>query len=210
MTAKSKPKPKLKLAKSSAAVKLDLGGGQNVREGFECVDLRAPNPKHRVDLFKFPWPFESNSVDEAHSSHFIEHIPAREIAEGDIHRSSSAAERLQFIGQDMLLAFFDELYRILKPEATALIIWPALKSSRAFQDPTHRRFLPAEVMGYLSKEWRDANKLDHYKVRCNFASNVVHTMDGALAAFSQEVQMRKFQEAWNVMFDFHATLKPIK
>lgn len=203
----------LKLSKSTLPVKLDLGGGQNVREGFECVDLNAPNPQHRVDLCKFPWPFEDSSVDEAHCSHFIEHIPNRDIAEGDILAQHSAAARdrlhAEFVGKDMLLAFFDELYRILKPESTALIIWPALKSVRAFQDPTHRRFIPAETMAYLAKDWRDMNKLDHYRVKCNFMSNVVHTMDQSMSLLHPEVQAKRFREAWDQTVDFHATLKPL-
>jgi hypothetical protein len=197
----------LKIAPSSLPVKLDLGGGQNVREGFECVDLNAPKAEHRVNLFRFPWPFEDSSVDEAHCSHFIEHIPAREIHAGDI----DGADNLErYLGKDMLLGFFDELYRIMKPEGTATIIWPALKSERAFQDPTHRRFIPSATMAYLSADWRKANKLDHYRVDCNFASNVIHTMDNSLALLHTEVQARKFNESWNVIYDFHATLKPIK
>ena len=70
-----------KLAASSRELKLDLGCGQNVREGFEGVDLYGDKAKHKVDLFKFPWPFKDGSVDEINCSHFMEHIPAREIEE---------------------------------------------------------------------------------------------------------------------------------
>lgn len=185
-------------------VKLDLGCGNNVRAGFDGVDLLAESAKHRVDLFKFPWPFESDSVDEVHCSHFIEHIPARDIEPRDLNDPA----RTDLLGQDMLLAFFDEVYRILKKDGSALIIWPALKSERAFQDPTHRRFIPQGTMGYLSRNDREAMLLTHYRVKCDFAITVVHTMPSELALLHPEAQARRFNENWNTTFDYHATLHP--
>lgn len=200
----------MELAKPTLPVKLDLGAGQNPREGFEAVDLHAPNVAHRVNLFKFPWPFADDSVDELHSSHFIEHLPAREVEWGDLTPAATNDEVKHFLGQDFLLAFFDECYRILKKEGSMMVIWPALKSERAFQDPTHRRFIPAATMGYLSLDWRKSQKLDHYPVRCDFQSNVNFTMPQELSLLSPEHQSRRFNEMWNTIFDYHAVLKPIK
>lgn len=220
MTKKSK-KPKLELATPAKEVKLDLGGGQNPREGFECVDLNAPSPKHRVDLFKFPWPFKDNSVDELHASHFIEHIPCRDVEERDIAESVKYNEvlragsglalspRKKYLGQDMLFAFFDECYRILKPNGWLTLIWPALQSARAFQDPTHRRFIPMEMVFYLDPAWRKANGLDHYRVKCHFAGDVNFSMQQEESVRAAEVQAIRFRHYWNTVLDYHAKMKKI-
>jgi SAM-dependent methyltransferase len=195
------------LAPSSLPVKLDLAGGQNTPEGFQCVDLNAPNPVHRVDLFRFPWPFETSSVDELFCSHFIEHIPNRDISPLDVDGS---AEGEAYIGQDMLLGFFDECWRILKPEGWMTVIWPALQSVRAFQDPTHRRFIPLEALPYLSAEWRKSQRLDHYRVRCNFTGDFTYTADTDLALYHEEAKTRRVKNWWNVMVDFQAKIKALK
>lgn len=138
---------------------LDLGAGQNPREGFTSVDL-CEGAAVNFDLCSGNrWPWENESVDELYSSHFIEHIHAHNVcpyyAPGEPY-------------QDALLFFFDECYRIAKPGAHFTLIWPALKSSDAFRDPTHRRFIPLEMTHYLSCAGRKAMRIDHYAVNCNW------------------------------------------
>src|SRR3990167_9114992 len=66
----------LKILQEKLVIKLDLAAGQSPREGFEGVDyVETPQTKHHVNLLQFPWPWDSNSIDELHCSHFIEHIP---------------------------------------------------------------------------------------------------------------------------------------
>ncbi len=134
----------LVLAKAPSHLKLDLACGQMPHEGFEGVDLWE-GAKHRLDLFRCPWPWEDGSVEELHCSHFIEHIPMEEIE----HNGRK---------KDRLFAFFDECYRILKPGGRMTVFCPNARSNRAFQDPTHRRFIVAETFLYLHKPWRVANK----------------------------------------------------
>lgn len=204
--------PSLVEAAPRSEVKLDLGCGQSCKEGFEGVDLNAVEAKHRVDLFRFPWPFADNSVDELHASHLLEHIPAREVAAHDIvalplveHRE--ACER--FVGQDMLFAFMDECYRILKPDAWMTVIVPSGRSNRAFWDPTHRRFFMQETFLYFAAEWRKINKLDHYRVSCNFALDVGHTLPQEESLRSAEAQAQRFHTCWNVTVDWIAKLKKL-
>jgi hypothetical protein len=185
--------------------KLDLGAGQNPRAGFESVDLLAPSAQHRVDLFKFPWPWEDSSVEELHASHFVEHIPDRDVEERDLSRDNPMI-RDRFVGQDMAFAFFDECWRILRPGGVLTVIVPALSGDRAFQDPTHRRFIPAVWFAYFSAEWRAAQRLDHYRVRCDFGVNVQHTCDPLMNTLSPEAQARRFTESRNTIYDFHATM----
>lgn len=197
----------LALAQSRELVKLDFACGNNKREGFEGVDFYAPTAEHKIDLFKFPLPWADSSVDEIYCSHFVEHLPARDVEPRDIDvRRGRDTEVSRFIGQDFLFAFFDECWRILKPGATMMVIVPSGRSDRAYQDPTHRRFIVAETFGYLNREVREQMGLGHYNVRCNFASSVNPTVDQALNLRHPEVQALKFKEAYNVVCDWHATL----
>src|SRR5271166_1941305 len=185
-------KSRLKLveAKSSPSLKLDLGCGQNPKEGFDGVDLYADKAKHKLDLFKFPWKFESGSVEEIHASHFLEHIPARDVEERDINICSDGAD---YVGQDMLFAFMDECYRILKPECWMHVVVPSGRSNRAFQDPTHRRFFMQETFLYFAREWRKLNGLDHYRVACNFGVDISHSMPQEEGLRSAPTQQDRFQ-----------------
>jgi SAM-dependent methyltransferase len=177
------------LAKPPKTLKLDLACGQTPREGFEGVDLWE-GAKHRQDLLKFPWPWEDVSVDELHCSHFIEHIPM----------ATTPA------GKDLLFAFFDECYRILKPGGRMTVLCPNARSNRAFQDPTHRRFIVAETFLYLHKPWRAANKLDHYAVDCDFQVQVDPLVPQEFTLLHPEAAMRRFNESWNVIMDWQAVL----
>lgn len=116
--------------------KIDLGCGPNPAPDFEgCDAIPFPNVKHVFNIGLGSWPFEDSSIDEARSSHAIEHL--------------DAVERV---------TFFNELWRVLKPEAKALIIIPHWSSGRAYGDPTHK-FPPVSdfAMFYLKREWRLAN-----------------------------------------------------
>jgi len=194
----------LVLAPSGMPVKLDLACGQSPREGFKGVDLLAPNADQKVDLLKFPWPWEDSSVDELHCSHFVEHIHNREVEERDI--IGSLSDEKHFVGKDMLLAFFDEAYRILKPKGTMMVIVPALQTVRAFQDPTHRRYIPSETFLYLNADWRKANRLDHYRVNCDFQGSINHTCFEEMNLLHPEAAARRFREGWNTIYDWHVVL----
>ncbi len=200
----------LVVANPVPSLKLDLACGQSPREGFEGVDLLAPNAQHKVDLMKFPWPWADNSVLELHCSHFVEHIDCRTVEERDLVPPWGQDQIARFVGKDMLFAFFDECYRILVPGGHMQVIVPCGRSDRAFQDPTHRRFFVQATFAYLSKQWREANKLDHYRVQCDFGSNIGHSMDSALNALHPEVMSRKFNHEWNIVIDWIANLVAIK
>lgn len=206
-----KEAPPLVEASPRVVRKLDLGCGQNPKEGFEGVDLYGDKAKHKVDLFKFPWPFESDSVDEIHASHFLEHIPAREIEGRDLTSPTIGDSDLysRLLGQDMLFAFMDECYRILKKDSWMHVVVPSGRSSRAFWDPTHRRFFMQETFLYFSAEWRKMNGLDHYRVNCNFGVNVGQTMPQEEGLRSAEVQADRFAHLWNVTVDWVAQLKKL-
>ena len=207
------PKTDLKLIESAPTdlLKLDLAAGQSPRDGFEGVDLYAPEAKHKVDLWKFPWPWADGSVEELHCSHHIEHIPAREIVASDIVPGTPTDVAAKFIGKDMFFAFFDECWRILKLDGWMQVICPSARSNRAFQDPTHRRFIVQETFLYLNADWRKMNKLDHYNVKCHFGCDVNSTVDASISMRAPEVQTEMMNQRWNVVYDWICKLqkKPI-
>lgn len=131
--------------------KIDLACGQNKQEGFHGVDISG-DADQKVDLLQFPWPFESDSVDELFSSHFVEHIP-HDIPGHD---------------NDGLVLFMEECFRILKDGGKLRIVHPHASSARAFQDPYHRRFIPETTWWYFNREWRQNTGLDHYPIHCDF------------------------------------------
>lgn len=191
------------------ALKLDLGCGQNPKEGYEGVDLYGEKAKHKVDLFKFPWPFADDSVDEIFCSHFMEHVPMRDVEERDINTDLTAEGSDRFLGQDMLLAFVDEVYRILKPDGWIEIVVPSGRSNRAFWDPTHRRFFMQETFCYFARDWRKANGLDHYRIKANLVGDVGQTMPQEEGLRAAEVQAERYRTLWNVTIDWWAKLKKL-
>lgn len=133
-----KNKKQVKLDKISGPLKIDLGAGNNPKEGFVGVDsIKFDKTDIVADLTK-KWPFEDNSVDEAHASHFIEHLTN---LDGKLER----------------VHFFNELYRVLKPGSKATLIFPHWASTRYYGDPSHKEPFSEFGFYYLSKEWRLGN-----------------------------------------------------
>ncbi len=83
-------------------MKLNLGCGDDVREGYTNVDFRETHPSvMQVDLSRFPWPFEDGSADEILMLDFLEHFPYAQT-------------------KSILL----ECFRVLKPTGTVVIQVP--------------------------------------------------------------------------------------
>lgn len=232
------PAQKPVLALAAPTLRLDLACGQSCKDGFDGVDvpgigahlaneiaaLRAKPErtgeedtriaqlekakkavKHEVDLTKFPWPWADNSVIELYSSHFVEHLPMIYVdACGNEVPMGTPGSK------DLFFAFFDECHRILAPGAWMTIVVPCVRNNRAFQDPTHRRFYPAEAFYYLFKNFRTVNRLDHYNVRCDFDGRIDSTVQLEMNARAPEVQQRMMNESWNAIIDWVVRLKTIK
>lgn len=208
-------------------MKLDLAGGDTPREGYESVDLYAPEAKYRVDLFRFPYPWDDASVEALHCSHFVEHIPAREVEERDFAKSTVRGDngvlvanrrfRDTILGKDMFYAFFDECWRILQLHGKLRVIVPYGRNRRAFQDPTHRRFFVEETFAYLNCVLREQMGVDYYGggsaggPLCNFAIKLDAIVDDEMAAQiravgESPVARRRLLAGWDVITDLEVTL----
>lgn len=148
-------------------VKLDLGCGKNKKESFTGVDIRQFEGVDVVcDLGNDPWPWEADSVDEVHCSHMVEHLDAK--------------QRIHFV---------NELYRVLKKGAKALIIVPYWASNRAYGDLTHQWPPVAEMwFYYLNKDWRSTNAPHNDFYTCDFEATWGYSTHPSLATRNQEFQ----------------------
>lgn len=162
--------------------KLDIACGQTRPEGFYGVDIaKGENVDMVYDLEKFPWPFPDNSVDEATCSHYIEHTKD-------------------------IIKFMDEVYRILKPGAKALIRAPYYNSVRAWQDPTHTRVISEATFLYYNREWRVNNKLDHYPIKSDFDYGFGYDFMPDWAMRSEEAKAFAVRHYTNVVADIQVVL----
>jgi predicted SAM-dependent methyltransferase len=169
-------------------MKLDLGCGQNKREGFKGVDVAAgPVVDFVVDLEKFPWKeFADGSIEEIHASHYVEHTPD-------------------------LIKFMDEVWRICADGAKITIIAPYYTSIRCWQDPTHKRAISEATWLYFNKEWRKANKLDHYGIKSHFdVVNMVVFFNPPWDKKTEEARLFAQQHYFNVISDIMIELKAVK
>lgn len=141
-------------------MKLDLGCGPNPRDGFEGVDVRPfdGKVKHVVDLTVTPWPWADSAVEEAHCSHFVEHL--------------TAPQRI---------AFVNELHRVLAPGGKCQLIVPHWASCRAYGDLTHQWPPVSEFwFYYLSKAWRQQNAPHNDGYACDFEATWGYSLHPSL------------------------------
>lgn len=139
-------KTKRKVIPKVELVKLDFGCGKNKRPDFTGLDIAKFDGVDKVlDVRKTPWPWKDNSVDEAYSSHFVEHL--------------TGSERI---------GFFNELWRVMKVGATAQIVTPDWSNACAYGDPTHQwPPMSGWFAFYLGAWWRKENA-PHVPYTCNF------------------------------------------
>lgn len=177
-------------------LRLDLACGQQKREGFIGVDfvdaLKGDYPEFVLwDLNIFPWPWEDSSVYELNCSHYVEHIGFDE-------------------GHD-LITFMNECYRILTPQGTIKITHPYATSPRAFQDPTHKRYINEITWKYFDAKWRELAKVSHYPITADFEIvSAVAVMNPEWAPRAEEARHWAMRHLWGTVDDFMVTLRTRK
>lgn len=165
--------------------RIDFACGDNKREGFFGIDkYKTDSTDAEVDLLQFPWPIESDSVEEAHCAHFFEHIPSQ-----------------------LRKPFMEELHRVMKPGAPVQIIVPM--GDRMLQDPTHQ--WPPVVPGsflYFNQQWLKDNKLQHgdYVTTADFDYTYGYALHPNVAVRNAEYQQYAIQFYNNAATDLYVTL----
>ena len=168
---------------SNCYIRVDIGCGQNKKEGFIGVDIADIEGVDIVhDLNIYPYPIKDNSVSEIFISHYIEHTHD-------------------------IMKFMHELHRILKVGGRVDIIAPYYNSVRCWQDPTHRWAISEASFYYYNKEWRKANKLDHYPITCDFDFHVSgYMLFPEWQSRSEEAKMFAIKHYTNVIMDMQVLL----
>jgi SAM-dependent methyltransferase len=110
--------------------RVDIGcGGAKQGEDWFGIDRR---PLPGVDLIqnleKFPWGVPNESFDIAIASHVLEHIQK---------------------ANGIMLSFFNETWRILRPCGQFIIGAPYATSSGFYRDPTHTSPINEELFSYF-------------------------------------------------------------
>ena len=96
-------------------VKIHLGAGEDIREGYINIDLYKLNGIDKIfDLNKIPYPFKKNTVDEIVANYLLEHLD-------DTY--------------NMLL----EWHRICKDGAIIKLKTPHFSNADAWNDLQHRK-----------------------------------------------------------------------
>ncbi|MEK7493608.1 MAG: hypothetical protein AAB630_00465 [Patescibacteria group bacterium] len=169
-------------------MKLDLGCGQNKQQGFKGVDI-APGPgvDYVIDLERYPWKeFEDGSIEEIYASHYVEHVSD-------------------------LIKFMNEVWRIAEDGAKVTFVAPYYTSIRAWQDPTHKQAISEATWLYYNKAWREANKLAHYPITCNFdIIQMVAFFNSPWDKKTEEARQFAQQHYFNAVSDILIELKAIK
>lgn len=82
-------------------MRLNLGCGPDIKDGYTNVDFRDIPGVLKVDLSKIPWPFQDCSCEEVLMLDFVEHFPYRKTE-----------------------SILNEAWRILKPEHPVVVQVP--------------------------------------------------------------------------------------
>lgn len=179
---------------------LDLGSGPTPADGYTGVDYgveAAPGSiVMHVNLWDgTPWPFDSGSIERLRAWHVIEHINHDRIRIGTgvakverrVPSGVPVIRHQEFpITQDAFFWFFDEAYRVAKPGCVFELAWPYPWHEHADQDPTHCRRVPESMLHYLSREGRNALRVNQYPMTCDWRITDVKRLgtDVALEPFS--------------------------
>lgn len=164
-------------------IRIDIGCGKVSQEGWLGIDAINFGQKYLHDVRKGLPMFEDNSVDEARSSHFVEHL--------------TGPERIDF---------FNELFRVMKVGAVAQIITPHWSHACAYGDPTHQWPPMSEWYAlYLNKAWRDANA-PHVGYKCDFDYTEARSWDQRLTGRNPEYLAAAMNQQVNASRDLIVTL----
>ncbi len=117
---------------------LDVGCGNNKIPGAVGIDLVAGTQADIVhDLNVTPWPLEDDSFEFVRLWSVLEHL--RDV-----------------------VAVVNEVYRVSKPGATAIIGTPHFSSVNAYSDPTHVHLFSSSFMDYFIEGTELTNRYGFY------------------------------------------------
>jgi SAM-dependent methyltransferase len=165
-------------------MRLNLGSGKEVREGFDGVDKIDFGQQYIKDVFPFLKKLKADSVDEAYSRYLL---PC--FTKGEIN------------------IFFNELCRVLKPGATFTLILPAWNAAGGYGHPHFQTEIKEGFFYFLNKDWRVANAPEVTDLTCDFDPTWGYNMHPAIVTRNQEYQQFALSNYCNSALDIICTLK---
>lgn len=184
---------------SDAPLLLDLGCGPNKKgpewTGVDRLSLTGVDVV--FDLGSQTWPWADNTVEEAHSSHFLEHLT-------------------NFDGKWERVRFFNELFRVIKPMGKCSLIFPHWASNRYYGDPTHKEPFSEFGFYYLDRAWRKTNAphtdIEHNPngYSCNWNCTWGYSMNPIFMVRNAEYQQYAMQNYKEAIFDMIVTMVATK
>jgi predicted SAM-dependent methyltransferase len=125
--------------------KLNLGCGNDLKDGYINLDIVDYGGNQIHDLNNIPYPFDENYFNEIYASHVLEHL-------NNFHNSIS------------------ELYRIIKPNGILIIHAPFFLNTKYFGEPDHK--IPFSIRTFDNYEYIENRKLKFYeKWKLNHRTN---------------------------------------
>ena len=166
-------------------MKLNLGCGKEVKEGFEGVDIKDFGQRFIQDLRQeFPWGDEV--IEEVYTRYLIPCFTKKEIN-----------------------TFFNELYRVLKPGATVTLIIPAWNASGGYGHPHFQTEIKEGFFYFLNKDWREVNAPEVDDLTCNFDPTWGYNLHPSLVCRNLEYQQTALSNYCNAALDIICTLKKV-
>lgn len=159
---------------------LDLGCGRTPKQdGVIRLDVDyAVHPDYICFLGYEHIPLDDNSVDMARAIHVLEHIGKQGDTGAWFH-------------------FWQDLYRVLKPEGLLYLESPMWNSVWAWADPSHSRALSPEAFAFLNQDnYRIAgSSISPFRLQCDFVPvGPWRTIDGG--HFGGMLRARKPLQPW--------------
>jgi SAM-dependent methyltransferase len=169
-----------------APFKLRLAGAYQQREdGFIGLDaIKTDAVDHVIDLKSMPWPVDDAVVDAVFSAHYLHRLDMPE-----------------------RIAFFNEVYRILKPQGQCILVVPHWSSQRAIADP-RAKWPPLSALSfvYFNKKWRENDHFDDIGINCDFGYGYGYGLDADLQPRNAEFQQHAIKSWINAAVDLHVTM----
>lgn len=215
-------------------LKINLGAGcvpSPRADGWVNLDKQhfdsTPEAEYvQVDLFRYPWPLATSSVNEIRCSHLLEHVPH------EVRRSQWFRDDPDWWGKlkqlDGFYAFMSEVWRVLEPNGLADFIVPYGMSRYAMQDPGHTRFIILATVSYLTPQEEDPGGKKTFNrdtpftfklagLQCKMDDREYETLfrlgktgDERFDDWSQYRQMQIAEHTWGALIEMEFILQAIK
>jgi len=168
-------------------VKLNIGCGKEVKEGFEGIDILDFGQKHIVDIRK-GIPYKNEVIDEIYTRYLL---PVLTNLNGKLER----------------VKFFNEMYRVLKPNGIVTLIVPCWNANGGYGNPLFHEPVYEGFLFFLSKEWRELNAPEVTQYICDFEPTWGYNLHPNLINRNQEFQQFALANYCNAALDLIITLK---